>query len=268
MIVFAPAKINLGLHITGKRDDGFHEIESVMIPIPIYDIIEILESDTFTFRCTGDISVEGNNNLCEQAFKLIKNEYNISPVYIHLRKQIPIGAGLGGGSSDAAFVLKALNQLFDLNMSNQKLKELSAILGSDCPFFIDSEPQLAKGRGELLEKFSLDLSDYSILLIYPKIHISTREAYGGITSYTKRGILVHQLNAPRKDWPMLLKNDFESSVFRNHPLLQSIKDELYEQGAQYASLSGSGSTVFGLFKKNKIPTIPSFKDFSTFKGEL
>ena len=268
MIVYAPGKINLGLHITGKREDGYHDIETLMIPIPMYDIIEIIKSEEFSFRCTGNIRIDGSSNLCEKAYQLMRDEFNISPIYMHLRKQIPVGAGLGGGSSDASNVLIALNELFELNLDKNQLRNLSARLGSDCPFFIDTDAQFAKGRGERLNPFPIDLSNNDILIVYPNIHISTKEAYNGIQSFSMKDELIHFLKESKSNWKRKIKNDFEVSVFQKHPILDSIKAEMYKSGAWYASLSGSGSAMFGLFPKNKVPKIKSFESFMSFTGNL
>jgi 4-diphosphocytidyl-2-C-methyl-D-erythritol kinase len=250
MITFAPAKVNLGLHVLSKRPDGFHEIETGILEIPLYDILEITKSGKFEFIQSGinvDAGVE--DNLCAKAYKLLKSHYDISDVRIHLRKQIPIGAGLGGGSSDAVAVLKTLIQLFELEVAKDVLIDLSAHLGSDCPFFVDGGVQLASGRGEILKKINLDKSPCFLVLINPGIHISTKEAYSSISCASQLTSIEDILSQPISTWENKLVNDFESSIFEKHPEIKDIKKELYELGAVYASMSGSGSSVFALFKE-------------------
>ncbi len=248
MILFPPAKINLGLNILRKRTDGYHDIESCMVEIPFTDILEVTKADSFEFLQTGiTISGIGGTNLCEKAYQLLRREYEIGPVYIHLRKQIPVGAGLGGGSADATYTLLALNQLFHLQLSLQKLKELSSELGSDCPFFIEGLLQIAQGRGEELSTIELDLSKFYLVLLNPGIHVGTKEAYDGV-SINDAAVSVHEtLQKPIQQWCDLLKNDFETSVFQLYPEIQKLKESLYESGASYAAMSGSGSSVFGIF---------------------
>lgn len=250
MILFPPAKINLGLQILSMRNDGFHEIETCMVPIPFYDILELTLSADFSFEQTG-IEIPGarGENLCEKAFYLMKSRYGIGNVRIHLRKQIPIGAGLGGGSSDAAHVLLALNELFALKLDTEILCLLAAELGSDCPFFIRNEPQLAKGRGEVLRPISLNLKGTYCILLNPKVHVSTKEAYAGVSPRIPEKTLQELLSLPIESWPALLQNDFEESVFKAHPEIAQLKSELEKTSACYVSMSGSGASVFALFKE-------------------
>lgn len=251
MIFFPPAKINLGLYVHGKRSDGYHEIETCMLPIPFTDILEIIPQTEFRFLQTGiTVDADAESNLCVRAFRLMQKEFNVSNVYMHLRKQIPMGAGLGGGSADAAYVIKAINLLFNLNCSNEQMKDLAAQLGSDCPFFIEEGAQLAKGRGEVLSPLSLSLCGYWLKLINPGIHVSTSEAYSGIQFIEEpRMPLEHVLALSITDWKDNLVNDFERSIFPTHKEIRRIKEQLYDAGALYASMSGSGSTVFGIFKE-------------------
>lgn len=248
MILFPPAKVNLGLYITGKRADGYHDIESVMYPLPMTDVLEILPAEKFSFKCTG-IPVDGDpeDNLCVKAFRLLQSAHNIGNVMIHLRKNIPMGAGLGGGSADASFVLTGLNELFDLKLKTSLLEEYAAQLGSDCAFFIKAVPQLAKGRGEVLSPINISLKGKFLKVINPGIHISTKLAYSNV-----------QLSEQGYDWSIMpdqgpsawkgeLRNDFEASVFIEYPQLGEIKNGLYSEGAQYACMSGSGSTMIGIF---------------------
>lgn len=250
MILFPPAKINLGLKVLFKREDGYHEIESCMLPIPVCDVLEILPSDHFEFRMSG-LLIDGDpeQNLCIRAFRLLQKDFGITNVYMHLQKNIPMGAGLGGGSSDAAYVLKGLNTFFGLNISNEKLKDLAACLGSDCPFFIDEVPQIANGRGEVLEAVKVDLSSYFIKVVHPEIHVGTAEAYQGVHFSTPDPTIKEILALPINEWNDKLLNDFEKSIFTKYPEIKAIKDKMYAEGAIYASMSGSGSSVFGLYEK-------------------
>ncbi len=249
MILFPSAKINLGLNVLNKRPDGFHEIETSMIPIPLYDVLEVKVLKKFQFFQTG---IKFNNhkedNLCVKAYNLIKTKYDIDPVYIHLHKNIPIGAGLGGGSSDSANTIKALNDLFKLNISNNELKFLSKKLGSDCPFFIDSTPKYCTGRGEIMQNSNIDLSGFYIKLIYPSLHISTQKAYSLIKKYALPQTFFNLNKMRISDWRSNLINSFEIPLFKKYPELKKIKENLYNEGAFYASMSGSGSSIFGLFK--------------------
>lgn len=249
MILFPHAKINLGLKVLKKREDGYHDLSTIMYPIPYQDILEILPSDTFEFKQTGlKINGEEKDNLIVRAFELFRRETNISPVYIHLRKEIPMGAGLGGGSADAAFTLRGLNDLFDTGLSEHKLEELAAILGSDCPFFIKDTPQHASGRGEVLSAVQLNLKGLHLEMINPGIHIGTKEAYAGVIPSVEGLDPVRVIQQDIGTWKNDLVNDFEQSVFSLHPELKKIKDQLYQAGAIYAAMSGSGSTMFGLFE--------------------
>lgn len=248
MILFPPAKINLGLNILYKRTDGYHEIDSVMIPIPMFDVLELLPSEEFVFRQTG-LTIEGDqsDNLCVKAYQLLKEEFDLPPVYIHLRKEIPMGAGLGGGSADAAFVLKGLNELFELNCSMEKLETLAGKLGSDCPFFIRNTAQVAKGRGEILSPCVIDLKGYYLKIVNPGIHVGTKEAYAGVI-FSESTIPVKEIvEGPMHLWKDQLLNDFEKSVFAIHPVLGEIKGQLYAEGALFASMSGSGSTLYAIY---------------------
>lgn len=250
MILFPQAKINLGLNVHFKRPDGYHELSTCMVAIPLYDILEILPASKFSFQSSG-LLVNGNleDNLCVKAYQLMVENFSISPVQMYLRKQIPMGAGLGGGSADAAFVLSALNEMFELNCGIDQLESFAAKLGSDCPFFIRSIPQMAKGRGELLEPISLDLKGYFLYVVNPSIHVSTKEAYDGITFVKHENTIETILAHDFREWKSALKNDFEVSIFHKHPILEQIKATFYEHEALYASMSGSGSTMFALFKE-------------------
>lgn len=254
MILFPHAKINLGLYVTGKRPDGYHDIVSVLYPIPLYDVLEILPANSFQFNVSG-LEVPGGSadNLALMAWDLMRKKFDLPPVYLHLLKNIPMGAGMGGGSSDAAFTIKGLNNLFKLKLSVDQMKELAAELGSDCPFFIEDSPQLAKGRGELLSKFELNLSGYYIKLVNSSVHISSGEAYKHVNiSKSTEEDLKNVLNDPMSNWKNTLFNSFERTVFHIYPELNNEKESLYREGAIYAGMTGSGSTVYGLFKSEPL----------------
>ena len=249
MIVYPNAKINLGLNVLHKREDGYHDISSVFYPVKeCVDILEIIKSEKFEFTKSG-IEIPDGENLCEKAWKLLDTDFGIGNVKIHLHKQIPIGAGLGGGSADASFTLKYLTELFDLNLNNKELEKYALRLGADCPFFIDNTPKLVEGIGEKMTSIDLDLSNYEIRLVNPDIHISTKEAYSGIVPKTPVLSVEKIIELPIIEWKGKLKNDFEESIFEKHQQLEGIKDELYKQGSIYSSMSGSGSIVFGIFEK-------------------
>jgi 4-diphosphocytidyl-2-C-methyl-D-erythritol kinase len=252
MVFFPNAKINLGLHVIGRRPDGFHNIETVFYPIPLCDAAEILRSDDndLSFNYTG-INLPGNaeDNLCIKAYRLLKNDIPTLPgIQFHLHKAIPAGAGLGGGSADAAFMLKALNEYFDLSLSASQLHDYAIQLGSDCPFFILNQPALATGRGEVLTPVNINLSAYSIVIVNPGIHVNTGNAFSMLTPATPAHSLNDVMQAPVSSWKYHLVNDFEASVSKQHPPIAEIKNSLYDAGATYVSMSGSGSTVYGLFE--------------------
>src|SRR5690554_2946905 len=248
MLLFPNAKINLGLRITGKRKDGYHDIETCMFPIPLHDALEIILANKTSFSFSG-ISIPGDakDNLILKAYQLLKKDFNdLTPIAVHLHKAIPVGAGLGGGSADAAFALKLMNNLFDLILEDWFLEDYAAQLGSDCPFFIENTPKIATGRGEILSPIALDLTGKWLILVNPNLHIGTKEAYVGVVPKKPTEDL-REILADTSVWKDRLKNDFEDRIFQKYPLIQSIKESLYEQGAFYAAMSGSGSTVFGLF---------------------
>ncbi len=250
MILFPPAKINLGLKVLKKREDGYHEISTCMVQIPLCDVLELLPAKKGTFLLSGrPVAGNSQDNLVQRAWQILHDHYGISEAYIHLRKEIPMGAGLGGGSADAVFALRGFNQLFGLGLSNDVLRELAAELGSDCPFFVEDLPQMAGGRGEILEPLELDLKGYYLKLIYPEIHISTAEAYAGIRPSMDGTPVREVLSLPMERWKDHLHNDFEASVFPKHPEIEALKNALYNEGAVYASMSGSGSALFGIFRE-------------------
>ena len=251
MVLFPNAKINIGLNITEKRADGFHNIESIFYPIlDLYDVLEIVKNDELKFTSTG-IEIPGNekDNLCLKAYHLLKQDFDISPVHIYLLKIIPIGAGLGGGSADAAFTLKGLNNLFELNLSDNDLIEYARKLGSDCAFFIQNKPVYAFNKGDEFEAIDLDLSTYEIKVEYPDIHIGTAEAYAGVSPKHSTKNIKELIITPIEIWKNEVKNDFEESIFSNHPAIKDLKEKMYNYGAVYASMTGSGSAVYGVFEK-------------------
>lgn len=266
MVSFPNCKINLGLHILGKREDGFHNLQTVFYPLAFKDVLEVIPSKNtaIEFTVTG-LAVDGNaaDNLCVKAYHLIKKDFPQLPaVKIHLHKAIPLGAGLGGGSADAAFMLRLLNEKFKLNISTDQLINYALQLGSDCPFFILNKPCFATGRGEVLETISVDLSAYTFVLINPGIHINTGWAFSKITPALPVQSLKAIIQQPINTWKEELKNDFESAVFTAHPDIKAIKETLYAHGAIYAAMSGSGSTVYGIF--NKPADIPRFEKLNYF----
>ncbi len=244
------AKINLGLSITEKRSDGFHNLESIFLPVPWYDIIEIQESDKTSFSSLG-IAINGDdkNNLCMSAYHLLARDFILPPVSIHLEKNIPIGAGLGGGSSDAAYVLKGLNELFRLNLSIERLEQLASLLGSDCPFFVQNKAAFVTGRGELLDvSLKLDLNCYC-LVMNPGIHIRTKEAYSAITP-KKAELDLREINKmDKQEWQNTIVNDFETALLPAYPALVDLRESLLALNPFYVSMSGSGSSFFAFFKK-------------------
>jgi 4-diphosphocytidyl-2-C-methyl-D-erythritol kinase len=262
MIQFPNCKINLGLSILEKRNDGFHSLETVFYPAALNDILEITNSqqqENVAFSNSGNpIPGDVSTNLCKKAYDLLKADFpQLPPVKIHLHKNIPIGAGLGGGSSDGAFALTILNELFQLKLTKEKLIEYAAQLGSDCPFFILNKACHATGRGEIMQPISINLDPYTMALIHPSIPISTAWAFQQITPFIKEKSIAEIIQQPIKTWKEELINDFENPVFKAHPQLAAIKNYLYDQGAIYASLSGSGSSLFGLFPKGTLLNLPS-----------
>ena len=257
MIVFPNCKINLGLHVVRKRPDGFHDLETVFYPLPLTDALEVITPGTLTFTGSG-IPVPGNtaDNLCLKAWYLLKQDFPELPeINIHLHKHIPIGAGLGGGSADAAFMLQLLNNRFQLGLTEDQLISYAATLGSDCPFFIPNKPCYATGRGEILEPVTLNLDAWSFILIYPGIHVNTGWAFSRISPKVPEQSLRTSILEPVENWKTIISNDFEAPVFSAHPELAVIKETLYAHGAVYATMSGSGSAMVGIFPKNKIPVI-------------
>ena len=249
MIVYPNAKINIGLNVLEKRADGYHEISSVFYPVKeLVDILEIIPGEDFSFSSSG-IAIPGNSNICAKAYDLLKADFEIENVQIHLHKQIPIGAGLGGGSADGAFTLKALNELFDLKLSNTELEKYALQLGADCPFFIENTQKYVTGKGEKMNEIDLDLSAYELKFIFPELHISTAEAYGGVILKYPETNLLDLMSKPIENWKGEVKNDFEISAFEKYPELEKMKEKLYADGAIYASMTGSGSVIYGVVLK-------------------
>ena len=251
MVSFPNCKINLGLHVTRKRADGYHDLETVFYPVMLKDALEIIRGtgNGVAFSSSGlHISGHSEDNLCVKAWSLLKTDFpNLPPITMHLHKAIPMGAGLGGGSADGAFALKMLNKLFQLNISQARLEQYALQLGSDCPFFIRNKPCLATGRGEMMEEIYIDLSAYRIALVNPAIHVSTADAFRGVIPANPSVNLSEIITKDPSTWKDLLHNDFEPSVFSKFPQIAAIKTRFYEHGAVYASMTGSGSTVYGLF---------------------
>ena len=276
MISFPNAKINLGLFVTEKRADGFHNIETILFPIPLFDALEITDNIDVPVGAgsarpcgqlpqsltmggqTPPLHVHGikiagnpNDNLVYKAYKLLKNDFDIPNIRIDLLKKIPFGAGLGGGSADATFMLKLLNEKFALNLSDENLENYARKIGSDCAFFVKNKPAFAYEKGDKFEPIDLDLSGYQLVLICPPIHVCTKTAYQNIVPKFATFDLRELPKIPVSEWKNILANDFEPSVFAQHPTLADIKQNLYDLGAEYASMSGSGSAVFGLFRKGQ-----------------
>ena len=255
MISFPNAKINIGLNVVSKRADGYHNLETIFYPVKLADILEIVDSDKPELSISG-IQIEGplSENLILRAYRLLKNDFDLPPVKFHLHKIIPFGAGLGGGSSDAAFLLKMLNAYFNLTINTKQLKKYASQIGADCPFFIENKPAFASGIGDRLNSINLDLSGFEILIVKPRISVSTGEAYKNVVPSKPKFNLNEIEKAPIELWKDLVTNDFEQSVFPVYPEIREIKETLYNLGALYSSMSGSGSAVFGIFRH--LPTNP------------
>lgn len=249
-------KINLGLNVVERRPDGYHNLQTIFYPVPLYDELTIREKDSLILDGEDTLTLGGNplegevwDNLVLRAVRLLRQEgFPIPPLNIDLRKVIPSGAGLGGGSSDAACMVTSLTRLYGLPLSQEQMERLVSKLGADCPFFVNPRPLYAEGIGDVFTPISLDLSGWYLMLVKPEVHVSTREAYAGVHPHQPAYSLLDVVKQPVGAWASRMINDFEESIFFNHPLLSEIKEELYRQGAAYASMSGSGSTIFGLFR--------------------
>jgi 4-diphosphocytidyl-2-C-methyl-D-erythritol kinase len=275
MITFPPCKINLGLQVLQKRNDGYHDLQTIFYPIPLFDALEIKAGNSKNFGLeilNYGIPVPGDEsqNLIVKAYHLLQNDYTLSPITICLLKNIPMGAGLGGGSSDGAFALKLLNDFFGLNLNQQKLLEYALQLGSDCPFFILNQPCLGEGRGERLQTIDFSLKDYWVVLVKPNVHVSTAAAFSGLNlnkGEVKIGSVQTEIKKGIESWKAGLHNDFEPSVFAAHPILSDVKNSIYRHGAVYASMSGSGATVYGLFEKAPLLK-DDYKEHFYFESQL
>jgi 4-diphosphocytidyl-2-C-methyl-D-erythritol kinase len=268
MVTFPNAKINIGLQIIEKRLDGFHNIASCFYPVGWSDVLEIIPTEDFSFSSSGiDIPGEPIQNLCVKAYELLKKDYPLPPIAMHLLKIVPIGAGMGGGSADAAFVLKLLNSTFNLSLSTFQLQSYARKLGSDCAFFIENKPQFCYEKGDQFADISLSLKGKFIVLVYPNLHISTAEAYASVKPQKPAVNLLEALQRPLPEWRHSIKNDFEGGLFLKYPILSQIKEKMYKKGAIYSSLTGSGSTIYGIFEKETdLQNI--FASYTVWKGEL
>lgn len=252
MTVYPNAKINIGLNIVEKRPDGYHNIETVFYPIGLCDVLDVEPSETcadYSFSNAG-IAVGGDpdDNLIVKAYRLLQHDFQLPPVDITLIKNIPFGAGLGGGSSDAAFMLKSLNEMFGLKIDSATLEKYAVQLGADCPVFIQNKPVFATGIGNEFSEVELSLKGYFMLLVKPDIHVSTPQAYANVVPVMPRVHLNELIKLPVAAWKDKIVNDFEKSVFAQYPQIEQIKNQLYEAGALYVSMSGSGSSVYALFE--------------------
>ena len=271
MIVFPNAKINIGLNILRKRDDGYHELETVFYPLKLRDGLEFIENRAGEARFTASgIEIEGNpeDNLVVKAYRMIAAKYPLPGLDIHLHKVIPFGAGLGGGSSDAAFMLKSLNDFFGLKIPSNTLKEYAASLGADCAFFIENTPSFASGIGEKLEPMLLSFAGWHLLLVKPPVEVGTKEAYAGIIPTIPTVGLRESIGMSVNNWQGNVINDFEAGIFSRFPEIGLVKEKLIERGAVYASMSGSGSSVFGLFRNEPMWRDGDFPEGSFIWSEV
>jgi 4-diphosphocytidyl-2-C-methyl-D-erythritol kinase len=269
MLLFPHCKINIGLRITAKRADGFHDIESIFFPVPWHDALEIIESDQLTLSVTGiEIPGDTSNNLCMCAWRMLKEDYpELPPVEIHLHKTIPTGAGLGGGSSNGAFMLKALDTKFKLGVGSLRLYEYALRLGSDCPFFIKNQPAVARGRGDILTPINLTMQGSHLVLANPGIHVSTAWAFGELNPYFPEKPIEDLIMLPVNEWGNAgIKNDFEEPVLGKYPIIGAVKSMMLEKGADFAAMSGTGSTCFGIFSKDPALTSHDFPDGTLVKS--
>ena len=274
MLTFPNAKLNLGLYVTERRPDGFHTLESVFVPLPWTDALELLPAPAgqpeTSITLTGrPIPGDPATNLCLRAYALLQADFpQLPPAQLFLHKIVPIGAGLGGGSADAAFALKAANDLFSLNLSVEALESYARRLGSDCAFFIQNKPVLAVARGDVFEPIDLHLTGTACVVVYPNLHIGTAEAYARIRPQPPAHPLRAALARPMAEWRNLVSNDFETALTPSYPVLAEIKQQLYAAGATYASLSGSGSAVYGLWTVQKPPALPWPAEYTVWQGRL
>jgi 4-diphosphocytidyl-2-C-methyl-D-erythritol kinase len=274
MLFFPNAKINIGLNIVSKRPDGYHNIETVFYPVGLADAVEFVPETATIVGGIPEISFSGldfdknpKTDLCIRAYQLLRKDFKLPPLKIHLHKMIPVGAGLGGGSSDAAFMIRHLNEALGLGLSNANMEKYAASIGSDCAFFIKNKPVFATGRGNEFTPIDFSLTGHYLVLVCPNIHVSTAEAYSMVVSKEPEASLHNLIQLPVEQWRSFIVNDFEKSVFSGHPEIEKIKMQLYAEGALYASMSGSGSSVYGIFKEKK-DLKGLFKDCFVWDDEL
>lgn len=265
MITFPNAKINIGLQVTERRSDGYHNLDTVFYPIPLCDALEVIVAEGVEYDCRLHLSglpVDGNpdSNLVVRAYRMLAEEYALPPVDVYLYKHIPTGAGLGGGSADAGYMLRLLDGMFALGLDDERLESYAARLGADCPFFIKNKPVYATGIGNVFHPITLDLNGYTVVVVKPDVFVSTKEAYSLVRPHKPAVTLDEKIKLPLAEWRDAITNDFEEGVFALHPELRRIKEKLYELGAVYAAMSGSGAALFGLF-----PTLPEDTDLG-FEG--
>lgn len=258
-------KINLGLHVTSRRADGYHELETVFMPIPLCDTLTLDITDEFTFTQSGiAIDCPTEENICVKAYRMMRDEYpQVGNVHIHLQKEVPFGAGLGGGSSDAAHVITLINELFKLGLEIDTMCGLAKRIGADCPFFILNRPCYATGIGDQMEPIDCQ-SNYKIVLLKPPVSVSTSDAYRGVKPHPSTIDLREAIKEPIESWRNLIVNDFEATVFPKYPIIGELKELLYDKGSVYASMSGSGSALFGFFKELPEEKLP----FEIYRGEI
>ena len=275
MLTFPNAKLNLGLYVTARRPDGYHELETVFLPLPWADVLDVLPAPKG--QLASDLTLTGRpipgdaaTNLCLKAYELLKADFpDLPAVQMQLHKIVPIGAGLGGGSADAAFALRAIGEVFGLNLSTGQLENYARRLGADCAFFIQNTPRLARGKGDEFENIGLNISGTACVVVYPGLHVSTAQAFAGIVPRAPAYPLRAALAQPMREWRATVSNDFEATLAPTHPVLASIKQQLYAAGATYASLSGSGSAVYGLFAGvAAAPTLPWPAEYVVWRGQL
>ncbi len=271
MYTYPQAKINLGLYVVERRPDGYHNLQTAFYPVPLTDTLQVVPSKTASWSLqTVGTPVEGRaeDNLVVRVYLQMREEFHLPPVDIYLDKHIPCGAGLGGGSSDAAEMMKRLNELFRLHLSDDALEQRLAMFGADCPFFVRRRPVLAEGIGDVFSPLTVSLKGWTIALVKPPVHVSTREAYADVSPRSPHVPLHEALRHPVEQWRRLVFNDFEPSVFARHPEIAAVKDTLYDMGAQFALMTGSGATVFALFK-HRIEELPRvFADCFTYQSLL
>lgn len=250
MLAFANAKINLGLLLTSKRSDGYHNLQTVFYPVKLYDVVELVDAQQTSLTIKGiDIPGYAEDNICLKAFKNLQADFDLPHQHIILLKKIPVGAGLGGGSADAAFIIKLVNEKFGLNLSVAQMQDYARILGADCAFFIENRPAYAVGIGDVFENLTIDLSSHFMVLVKPPIHVSTVEAYASVKVKEPQTSLKDLIHLPLVQWRDYIMNDFEPAVFSKYPQIDEIKTKLYASGATFALMSGSGSSVFAIFEK-------------------